>query len=126
LQTVNWSSDVKRATKDWDPFFTAYSTFATSNKVFCSLVHRFFGAESVLPQDCTLSCSRQAIWDVDFPFLTKYICSIIVVMKHWVTHPYHKVDTKVLAQIEEFTMSIWSSVRMKELAMELRYLIPTD
>jgi son of sevenless-like protein len=40
-------------------------------------------------------------------------------MKCWVTNPYHKIDTNILAQIEEFALSIQSSARMKEIAMDL-------
>ena len=40
-------------------------------------------------------------------------------MKYWVTNPCIKVDLDILARIKEFAMSIQSSWKMKELAIEL-------
>ena len=47
-------------------------------------------------------------------------------MKCWVTNPYHKIDTNILDQIEEFATPIQSSARMKEIAMDLLRSVTTE
>jgi hypothetical protein len=51
--------------------------------------------------------------------LTNWICSIINLMKYWVTMPHFKVDTNVLDRAEEFASSVRGSKPMEKLAKEL-------
>jgi len=45
--------------------------------------------------------------------------SIITLLKHWARNAYFEVDTNVLAQMQEFALSIGSSETMRRLGIEL-------
>ena len=49
--------------------------------------------------------------------------SIIAAMKYWVTNPSFKVDTNILARMDQFAMSIQSPQTMEKMAKQLHLAV---
>ena len=55
--------------------------------------------------------------------LTDWMCSIVKIMRYWVTEPNFKVDTNVLNAMKVFATSIMSSEPIERFAMGLHFAI---